>query len=140
MAQIFSNVSPQMHNEFEIEYAMRWYENFGLAYYGCCEPLDTKMEIVRKLPNIRKVSMSPWSNMERGAEAIGSDYVFSGKPTPACFSSWDPDAAKKDIRSILDACIKNSCPVEILMKDISTVKYKPENLWEWAEITRAQIE
>ena len=76
MAQIFSNVSPQMHNEFEIEYAMRWYGNFGLAYYGCCEPLDTKMDIVCKLPNIRKVSMSPWTNMDRGAEAIGSDYVF----------------------------------------------------------------
>ena len=140
MAQIFSTVSPEMHDEFEIQYAIRWYEKFGLGYYGCCEPLDTKMHIVRKLPNIRKVAMSPWADINRGAEQIGRDYVLSSKPTPAHLAvEWQPEAAKKDMRDILTACRKNNCPCEFLLKDISTAMYKPQALWEWADIVRNEI-
>ena len=41
---------------------------------GCCDPLDGKMKEVRMLPNVRKISMSPWVNQDRGAAAIGRDY------------------------------------------------------------------
>ena len=51
MAQIFSTVSPAMHKEFEIDYANKWYERFGLVYYGCCEPLHNKIDIVKSIPN-----------------------------------------------------------------------------------------
>ena len=83
MAQIFSSVSPGMHQEFELDYAVRWYARFGLVYYGCCEPLDGKMDIIRKIPHVRKISMSPWVDEEKGAERIGRDFVFSRKPSPA---------------------------------------------------------
>jgi hypothetical protein len=140
MAQIFATVSPDMHDEFEIEYAKHWYEKFGLGYYGCCEPLDKKMHIVRKLPNIRKVAMSPWADIECGAEAIGRDYVLSCKPTPAHLAgTWQPEEAKKDVEVILKACQKYNCACEFLLKDISTVKYRPQSLWEWADIVRAAI-
>lgn len=140
MAQIFSAVSPQMHDEFEIEYAKHWYDKFGLGYYGCCEPLDNKMHIVRKLPNIRKVAMSPWADINKGAEEIGKEYVLSSKPTPAHLATgWDPTLAKKDMDDILTACRKNGCAVEFLLKDISTVLYKPQNLFEWADIVRSCI-
>ena len=140
MAQIFSTVSPDMHDEFEIQYAIRWYERFGLGYYGCCEPLDRKMHIVRKLPNIRKVAMSPWADINRGAEEIGKDYVLSSKPTPAHLAvEWKPEEAKKDMAAILAACNKHGCTCEFLLKDISTVMYKPETLWEWADIVRNAI-
>ena len=59
MSQIFSTVSPAMHEEFELPYLSPWFDRFGLAYYGCCEPLDRKLPMVRKLPHVRKVSMSP---------------------------------------------------------------------------------
>jgi hypothetical protein len=28
------------------------------------------------------------------------------------------------------------CHVELIMKDISTVGYKPENLWKWESIAK----
>ena len=68
MAQIFSSASPSMHRTFELESAIRWYSRFGLGYYGCCEPLHDRMEMVRRIPNIRKVSMSTWVDVEQGAE------------------------------------------------------------------------
>jgi len=58
--QIFGSVSPGMHREFGLEYERRWLEQFGLAYYGCCEPLHNKISILESLPNLRKISISPW--------------------------------------------------------------------------------
>ena len=136
MAQIFSEVSPAMHQEFEIDYAVKWYSRFGLVYYGCCDPLDHKIDLLRKIPNLRKISMSPWVDVERGAEEIGGDFVFSRKPNPAIFVSetWEPDAVVRDLQETLEPCNRYGCPVEFIMKDISTVRYRPDRLWEWADI------
>jgi len=59
LPQILGSVSPDMYDEFEITYAKPVCERFGLVYYGCCEPLHNKMDQVRRLPNVRKVSMGP---------------------------------------------------------------------------------
>ncbi len=135
MAQIFAAVSPAMHKEFEIDYAIPWYARFGLGYYGCCEPLDGKLDIVRLLPNLRKISMSPWVNVERGAEGIGGDYVFSRKPSPALVAgdTCDPSVIEDDLRETVDACARHGCPLELILKDISTVRYEPQRLWQWAD-------
>jgi hypothetical protein len=142
MAQVFSSVSPAMHEEFEIEYARPWYERFGLGYYGCCEPLDRKVDIVRTIPNVRKISMSPWTDVRRGAEAIAGDFVFSRKPSPAFLSTdtMDEDAVRADLASTLDACRATGSPVELILKDISTVRYEPQRLWRWARIARELVE
>jgi hypothetical protein len=136
MAQIFSSVSPAMHQEFELDYLNPVYARFGLVYYGCCEPLDRKMDIVKRIPNVRKVSMSPWVDVEAAAERIGRGYVFSRKPSPAFLArdKWDPAAVEADLRGTLDACRRHGCPVELILKDISTVRYEPQRLWEWAAI------
>ena len=136
-AQIFGGVSPAMHQEFELDYAARWYSRFGLAYYGCCEELHDRIDLLRKtIPNLRKISMSPTVDVEKGAEQIGRDFVFSRKPNPAVFvtDGWEPDAIEREIRETLEICDRHGCPVEIIMKDISTVRYKPQRLWEWADI------
>ena len=61
----FSEVSPQMHWEFAMKHDLRWLARWGLTYYGCCEPLDQKIDILRRIPNLRKISVSPWCNTER---------------------------------------------------------------------------
>ena len=142
MAQLFSTVSPAMHEEFELEYAVRWYSRFGLAYYGCCEPLHAKMDMVRKIPNVRKISMSPWVNVEKGAEQIGRDYVFSRKPNPAFLaaSTWEPGIIEEDLRETLGKCRRYGCPTEFILKDLSTVNYKPQRIWEWADLAMKLVE
>lgn len=135
-AQIFSEVSPAMHKEFEIDYARQWYSRFGLVYYGCCEPLHEKIDIIRKIPNLRKISMSPWVDEENGAERIGGDFVFSRKPSPAFLAvdAWEPEAIEKGLQATYDTCARHGCPVEIILKDISTVRYQPQRLWQWTDI------
>ncbi len=140
-AQAFSEVSPEMHWEFAIEHDLRWLERWGLVYYGCCEPLDRKLDILRRIPNLRKISVSPWCKAERVKEGIGRDYVISHKPSPAILaeSLWDPVQARKNIRGFLDKT-EGRCHIELIMKDISTVRYDPRRLWSWAAIAMEEAE
>ena len=136
-AQLFSMVSPEVHDEFEIAYHKKWFARFGLGYYGCCEPLDQKIHIISKLPNVRKISMSSWTDMERGAEAMNGQYVFSRKPNPAFLANdaaWDTELVRKDIADACKIADRYGNPCEIILKDVSTTGNKPERLWEWAKI------
>ena len=136
MAQILTSVSPEMFEEFEVPYASRWYERFGLGYYGCCDPLHDRVDIVRRIPNVRKISMSPWVDVEIGAANIGPDYVFSYKPNPAHVArdGFPAETIERELRGALEACRRSGSPLEITLKDISTVRYQPQRLWDWAEI------
>ena len=131
-AQIFSSVSPEMHWEFALEHDIRWLKRFGLTYYGCCEPLDIKSEILSRIPNLRKVSVSPWVNSKKAVEGYGSNYVLSRKPSPAIFLKWNAPEAKRELEEFKN--VARDSNVEFIMKDISTVKYQPQKLWEWADI------
>ena len=140
-AQIFSGVSPRMHWEFAIEHDLRWLERWGMTYYGCCEPLDGKMDVLRRIPNLRKVSVSPWCDSDRAVSEIGLDYVMSHKPSPAILAEdgWAPERARLQIRDFLEKT-EGKCHVELIMKDISTVRYAPQRLWEWETIAMEEAE
>ena len=136
LAQMLSTVSPAMFKEFEVDYASRICARFGLVYYGCCDPLDGKMTGVRMIPNVRKISMSPWVNEERGAAEIGGDFVYSRKPSPAlvAMDNFHHDQIREDLLKTKNICDKHGCPLEFILKDISTVRHDPERLSEWARI------
>lgn len=138
-AQIFGSVSPKMHWEFALRHELRWLKRWGLTYYGCCEPLDRKVDILKRIPNLRKVSLSPWVDTDRAVKLMGSDYVLSRKPNPAVFAedNWRPQQARADLDDFLSKA--NGLSIEIIMKDISTVRYHPERLWEWEKIAMEAV-
>jgi hypothetical protein len=133
--QIFADVSPDMHEEFALQYESRFLHRFGLAGYGCCEPLHRKVGIIKKhIWNLRRISMSPWVNVEAGAAAVGSDLIFSYKPNPAVMAgdNWDLAVVKADLCSVLDKT--RGCAVEIIMKDLHTCCNQPQRMWDWTRI------
>jgi len=134
-AQIFSEVSPEMHWEFALRHDFRWLERFGLTYYGCCEPLQNKIHLMRKIPNLRKISVSPWNDYRKILPEINGDYVASVKPNPAIFVDlpFNPEQARANLAKAIEAGGDFS-HIEFIMKDISTVKYQPQNLWKWSEV------
>jgi len=134
-AQIFAHVSPAMHEEFALQYEKRWLNRFGLSYYGCCEPLHDKVDILRRhVHNLRKISCSPWADVERMAEECGGELVISMKPNPAILAgeTFNLESARADLRQKLEKTAGAS--VEVVMKDISTVRYEPQRLWAWARM------
>ena len=136
--QIFSLVSPAMHEEFALQYEKRFLDRFGLAGYGCCEPLHLKVDVIRKhLPNLRRLSMSPWVDVAVGAEALGDSCIFSYKPNPAILGgeAWDVDYARSQLRDVFEKT--RGCIVEVLMKDLHEVRNEPHRMWEWVDMAMA---
>jgi hypothetical protein len=46
--------------------------------------------------------------------------------------TWNPEQARFELQDFLEKA--RGCRVEIIMKDISTVRYQPRRLWEWEKI------
>lgn len=138
-AQIFTAVSPEMHWEFAVRHEIPWLERWGMNYYGCCEALHHKAEVLRRIPRLRKVSVSPAADLGRMAEETGGRLVLSYKPNPAVFAgdAFDLAAAEADLRRALAAA--RGCAVEVVMKDISTVRHEPRRLWEWAAMAHRTL-
>lgn len=136
LAQLFSSVSPSVTEEFELPYIKRMAEYFGMIYYGCCDRLDDRLDLVLTIPHLKKVSCSPWSVREAFAEKIGPKVIMSNKPTPALLATGtlDEEEIRKDLQRTVDAARKNNVNLEMILKDISTVKCEPERLTRWANI------
>ncbi|MCL2740653.1 MAG: hypothetical protein FWE70_00875 [Oscillospiraceae bacterium] len=141
MAQMFSTVSPEMHEEFDIRYMRRLMDRCGLAYYGCCEPLDAKLDLLMAIPNMRKLGVSPWSNVSLNAEKMGGGYVYSRKPNPAFVAGdYVAEHVRSETEETIKACTRYGCPYEFVLKDISTVSYKPGNLIGWTKTVMDTID
>ena len=61
------------------------------------------MAILERIPNLRKVSMSPFVNIDEAVANMGNRYVFSYKPNPAVFAeeNWHLDKARHELETVL---------------------------------------
>ena len=133
-------VSPEMFGEFIFPYQMPIMERFGLNCYGCCEPIDKRWDIVRQIPRLRRVSISPWADRKDSREKLGTDYIISMKPspTPLAQSVMDEELVRGIIRQ--DLLDTKGGVVEVLMKDNHTLGKNPENIKNWVRIVREEID
>jgi len=137
-SQEAENISPEMYKEFVLPYLAKLSEMFGLIYYGCCERVDDRLELIMQaMPNLRSVSVSGWSDKKKVAEMLGSNYVYSRKPVPAHVSGPNPhwDLAKKDMQETYDAAGQGN--VEILFRDLYDVNGDISRLRKWVDMTKA---
>ena len=138
-AQIFSEVSPEMHGEFALQHEARFFEHFGRVHYGCCEPLHNKVDVcARYLPNMYQISMSPWVDFRKGCEQVRDRFVFGWRPNPAflAYDDWDPELVRRDISEKLAIADEYGCIVAIYLKDISTIRHDPRRLTEWNAVAQ----
>jgi len=137
-SQEFESVSPEMYKEFVLPYLAKLSEKFGLVYYGCCERIDDRLEMIMDaIPNLRSVSVSGWSDFAKVAEMLGNDYVYSRKPVPANISGPNPDwnALEKDMKETY--AVARDCNVEILYRDVYTINGDRSRLRQWVDMTKA---
>lgn len=133
-------ISPRMFAEFVLPYQLPLLERFKLNCYGCCEPLDKRWHIVKQIPRLRRVSVSPFSNREVMAENLSDQYIFSMKPNPAdlAMDSMDEDRIRSIIRRDLE--VSQGCRVEMVMKDNHTIRNDPHRVIRWVQIAREEAE
>jgi len=134
-AQELALVSPEMHYEFCMQYEKRLLEPFGLNGYGCCEDLTRKLPDVLAIPNIRRISISPFADVDRCAEQLGRKAIFSWKPHPSHLVGEFNAPMIRDY--IAHTCqVTRGCIVEMILKDTHTCEHHPERFTEWTRIAQ----
>ena len=139
-AQEFAAVSPAMHEEFLLQYQLPILRPYGLVAYGCCEDLTRKIDMLRRIPNLRRIAVSPMADVARCAAHIGRDYVLSYRPSPSDMVGYGFDEAR--IRAILrrDLAACRGCHTDVTLKDVETVQRDPTRVRRWVAICRQEVE
>ena len=130
-------VGPKQFDEFVLDYQIPLMNRFGMVDYGCCEPLDHKLDILlKKVPHVRWLAVSPWSDRKLCAEKMGDKYVYVYKPNPSriCAPVAEWDAAEQDVCETLE--IARGCPIHIVMKDTSTFHGEAERTTQWCKMAK----
>ena len=139
VAQELALVGPSQHEEFVLNYQLRLLSECGLNAYGCCESYAQKFDMLEKVPRLRRISVSPWCDVEVAARAIQDRYIYSWKPNPAMLvGNFNPDAIRAYIRRTLD--VARGCVIELVHKDTFTIEREPARLETWARIAREEID
>jgi hypothetical protein len=133
-------VSPRMFAEFILPYQMPIVKRFGLTCYGCCEPIDKRWKYVKQIPNLRRVSVSPWADKAVMAAQLEDRYVYSMKPNPAdlAMDQFPEERIREELRRDLE--ITRGCRVEVIMKDCHTIRGDPDRAIRWTRIAREEAD
>jgi len=139
-AQEMTLVSPAMHDEFVLQYQLPIMRRFGLMHYGCCEDLTRKIDMLRQVPNLRSIAVTPVADVAACAEQIGTDYAISWRPNPTDMvcAGWDELRIRRLIGEGLAAC-RGGFP-HIHLKDIETLQGDITRLGRWVTIVRETID
>lgn len=126
-------VSPSMFGEFVFQYQLPILEKFGLNSYGCCEGVHERWDYIKQVPNLRRVSVSPWCDQEKMADYLKGTAIFSRKfnPSYVCIN-FDENIIREDIKRTFEIAKNNI--VEIILKDTHTVQNDPTKLNRWVQI------
>jgi len=129
--------SPKMFAEFFLPYLAEYANRFGLVTYGCCEPVDDRIEhVIKAIPKLRTVSVSGWNNFEKVAELLGKDYVYCSKAMPTFISGKLPDwdGAKKEAERIWKAA--KDQPVEFVFRDVYDLDGDLSRMARWVDMMK----
>lgn len=136
-------ISPEMYGEFVFPYYYELAKEFGLVYYGCCEPVHNIWErYISKLPGLRKVSVSPWCDEEYMGSALkGGKVIYSRKPSPNFIGvgkTLDEAGFSAHIGKTLRAA--KGCSLEFIFRDILTLSGNISKPGRAVNIVREMIE
>jgi hypothetical protein len=139
-AQETAQMSPAFYGEFLLPLHQKILGRFGLSCYGCCEGYESKWKYIKQLPNLRRVSVSPWARWETVPENLGKNYIASVKPNPSplAVSAMDEEAVRADCRDAVEKTRGGIC--EFIMKDNHTLGNNPDNAIGWVRIMREEID
>jgi len=131
-------VGPELFETFIFPCQHDLATRFGRVYYGCCEPVHSRWHVLKRIPNLARVSVSPWADEAFMAAACGTQIVYSRKPNPTLISTavCDEAAIRADLRRTLD--VARGCRIELIMKDVHTLRESPARLARWVAIAREE--
>ena len=132
-----------MYADLIFPYYRQLMEKFGLVSYGCCEATHPIWDnCLSTLPNLRKVSISPWCDEEAMGERLrGTGITFLRKP-PATLLGMD---GPLDEQATLDCFRKTAraakgCKLEIAQRDVYRIGPDPAKVRRYVQLARQGLE
>lgn len=139
-AQEFAQVSPEMHEEFILQYERKLLEPFRLNGYGCCDDLTKKLHNVMKIRNLRRISICPWADIAACADTLKKDYIMSWKPQPAYLAMEPFNAGFIEEYLTMELSKAKKGYLEIVLRDTHTCKNEPHRFTEFVKAARSAID
>ena len=140
-AQSLCGLSPAMYAEFLQPYHARMADMIGdrRVYYHACEDITAKIPIIKELPNLGRVHISPWTNLEAAVQELGGKVVLETDAHPAdTIFVHTPAQMRSALERIMDTA--GHCVMDINLTAIETVNGDPSVLTTWAEIAQEVTE
>lgn len=136
-------ISPDMFQEFILPYMKKLSKEFGMLYYGCCEPVSDFWDgSIDQIENIRKVSISPWCNEAFMAERLSCrDIIYSRKPSPNFLgiqAGFDKEAFRAYIQETVN--LTKRCKSEYIFRDIYALHGNIDKVKRAVQIVRELTE
>ena len=135
-------ISPDQFEEFVFPSFEKLSSAFGLVYYGCCEPVHAYWDkSLSRLPNLRKISVSPWCDEAFMADRLSDKrnrVIYSRKPSPNFIgikTEFDEEAFSAYVKKTADL-LGGRVKAEFIFRDIYTLGGNTEKARRAVEITR----
>ena len=131
-------ISPAMFEEFLWPYYKEIAERIGLLSYGCCEPVHEIWYLFKTLPNLRKISISPWCDEAvMAAHLQGTNVIYHRKPE-STFLGTGTNLDEEAFRAYMNVTksLTRGLTVEITQRDIYTINNDMGKVRRYIEIIR----
>ena len=101
-----------------------YWKTFGLNGYGCCEPLQQLIDDVMDIPNMRRISISPFADFKKSGRKFweGVQSIHLNRILHIWSAALIKKLIKEYISNVLYSCKANGCKPEIILKDTHTVE------------------
>ncbi len=132
-SQEYDQVSPAMWREFCLEYQLPLLAKFGRVAYGCCENLTQKLDDVLRIPNLRLLVCSAWTNLDVVLEKSGPEHVIMWRQKASDIVM--PDSLDGIRRDLDDGTRKlKGRPYQIVLRELQTLAGHPGRLKDWTRL------
>lgn len=123
-SQESAGISADMFDEFLMPHFTRFANKFKLLMFGCCEPVHHLMPVLQRLHGLRKVSVTPWCDLQKLSETCRRDVIWCRKPIPLklCGETFNPDDLRAHLQETLD--IGKDYFIEFVYRDTNLLSGK----------------
>ncbi|MBN1943735.1 MAG: hypothetical protein JW849_10625 [Phycisphaerae bacterium] len=137
-SQEFDQISPDMFEEFCLQYQMPIFERFGRVCYGCCEDLSKKIDMVMKIKNLRIFVASAWTGLDVPLEHINGDYCIMWRQKASdVVMPHSTDALKEDLE--LGAKKLKGRFYQVVLRELQTLAGHGDRLKVWTRLAKEAV-
>lgn len=132
-SQEFDMVSPDMWEEFCLNYQKPIFARFGLACYGCCENLGRKITGVLSIPNLRIFVCSAWTTLDVALQHVPPQYCIMWRQKASDVILPHQDETIR--QHLIDGARKlQGRPYQIVLRELQTLAGHPDRLHRWTQL------